>query len=113
MPIHGEYRMQKMHTKLAVDCDVPEENCFIMDNGEVLALSENKHKWQEKSLQAMFILMAAGLVILVISYLRDRRILSEEGLVVVVVSINMKELKLLLVQILFLVDLSTCENLGI
>ena len=41
MPIHGEYRMQKMHAKLAVDCGVQEENCFIMDNGEVLALSED------------------------------------------------------------------------
>src|SRR5690606_6934662 len=42
MPIHGEYRMQKMHAKSAVDCGVLEENCFIMDNGEVLALSENE-----------------------------------------------------------------------
>src|SRR5919205_409253 len=41
MPIHGEYRMQKMHSKLAVDCGVEEENCFIMDNGEVLALSND------------------------------------------------------------------------
>ena len=39
MPIHGEYRMQRMHSKLAIDCGVSEENCFIMDNGEVLALS--------------------------------------------------------------------------
>lgn len=31
MPIHGEYRMQKMHVKLATDCGIPEENCFIMD----------------------------------------------------------------------------------
>ena len=28
-----------MHSKLAIDCGVKEENCFIMDNGEVLALS--------------------------------------------------------------------------
>ncbi len=41
MPIHGEYRMQKLHARHAVDCGVPEENCFIMDNGEVLSLSEN------------------------------------------------------------------------
>src|SRR5690606_26693079 len=41
MPIHGEFRMQKMHAQLAIDCEVPEENCFIMDNGDVLALSAN------------------------------------------------------------------------
>ena len=39
MPIHGEYRMLKIHTELAVDCDVPRENTFIMENGDVLALS--------------------------------------------------------------------------
>ena len=36
MPIHGEYRMLVTHSKLAIDCGVKEENCFIMDNGEVL-----------------------------------------------------------------------------
>ena len=39
MPIHGEYRMLKMHTELAVDCDVPQENTFIIGNGDVLALT--------------------------------------------------------------------------
>lgn len=37
MPIHGEYRMQRMHMNIANDCGIPEENCFIMDNGDVLA----------------------------------------------------------------------------
>ena len=41
MPIHGEYRMQRCMQNLAVDCGVKEENCFIMDNGEVLALLED------------------------------------------------------------------------
>src|SRR5690606_17193107 len=42
MPIHGEYRMLKMHTQLAVDCDVPRENTIIMENGDVLALRSNE-----------------------------------------------------------------------
>src|SRR5699024_9927048 len=42
MPIHGEYRMLKEHTKLATECNVPEKNSFILDNGEVLALNKDK-----------------------------------------------------------------------
>src|SRR5690625_1773663 len=42
MPIHGEFRMLNVHAGLAADCGVPTENSFIMDNGEVLALSKEK-----------------------------------------------------------------------
>lgn len=42
VPIHGEYRMQKMHQTLALDCFVPEENIFILDNGQVLNVSKEK-----------------------------------------------------------------------
>ncbi|MGD6792644.1 ribonuclease J [Metabacillus indicus] len=41
VPIHGEYRMQKMHQTLALDCFVPEENIFILDNGQVLNVSKD------------------------------------------------------------------------
>ena len=93
MPIHGEYRMQKMHVKLAVDCDIPEENCFIMDNGDVLALSENEALSSEKFHLAPSTSMVQCIGDIGNIVLRDRRILSEEGLVVVVVSLNMKDFK--------------------
>ena len=35
MPVHGEYRMLKIHTGLAQDVGVLKENCFILENGEV------------------------------------------------------------------------------
>src|SRR5699024_3328611 len=41
MPIHGEYRMLKEHAKLAEACGVPLDQSFLMDNGDVLSLSEN------------------------------------------------------------------------
>ncbi|OLO40718.1 ribonuclease J [Alkalihalophilus pseudofirmus] len=92
-PIHGEYRMLKMHTKLAQDCGVLEKNCFIMDNGEVLSMNKEEAIISGKVPSGSVYVDGSGIGDIGNIVLRDRRILSEEGLVVVVVSLNMKEFK--------------------
>ena len=43
-PYHGEYRMLKTHCDLAIDCDVPKENTFILANGDILNISKKDMK---------------------------------------------------------------------
>jgi len=41
MPIHGEYRMLKMHSEVAIECGLKPENAFFLRNGEILHLTKD------------------------------------------------------------------------
>lgn len=88
MPVHGEYRMLRLHGEVAQSLGIPKENIFILSNGDTLVL--RKHNISEgKRVQADNIFIdgkdISGLSTAVI---RDRNILANDGMVAVLISID-------------------------
>ncbi|GAB6691708.1 ribonuclease J [Streptococcus uberis] len=88
MPVHGEYRMQKVHAGLAQDTGIPEENIFILENGDVLALtSDSARRAGHFNAQDIYV-DGNGIGDIGTAVLRDRRDLSEDGIVLAVATVD-------------------------
>ena len=95
MPIHGEYRMLREHTDLAVACDVPRENTFIMQNGEMLSILDGKVK-RDKSFACYDVYVDGNRIGDIGSVvIKDRKIMARDGILVLVCNVDLKK-KLLL-----------------
>lgn len=95
IPIHGEHRMQKIHAGLAQQTGVPEDHCFIVDNGEIVAFTEDSaRRAGEFNAQDVYI-DGSGIGDIGNVVLKDRKMLSDNGLVVVVATIDTNKRKVL------------------
>ncbi|MDT2828764.1 MAG: ribonuclease J1 [Enterococcus viikkiensis] len=95
VPIHGEFRMLKIHTGLAQDTGVPEENCFLMENGDMLALTADSARRAGHFTATDVYVDGSGIGDIGNVVLRDRRILSEEGLVLAVATVDIEKKEIL------------------
>ncbi len=95
MPVHGEYRMLKAHADLGIECDIPKENTFIIENGEVLSLY--KGKITKKGFITTNDIYVDGSRIGDVSsaIMRDRKTMSSDGILVVIANIDTINNKLL------------------
>ena len=88
VPIHGEYRHLVRHRRLAQEVGVPMENCFILEDGDVLELTANSAQKTKPIQVGRVFVDGKGVGDVGDVVIRDRRHLSEGGMVLAVMAIH-------------------------
>ncbi len=88
MPMHGEYRMLKSHANLGVLCGIPEENTFVMKNGDSLEIdASGVHRGPTYTAGDVYVdgsrIGDVGNVVI-----KDRKLMSKDGILVTILNIN-------------------------
>ena len=94
-PYHGEYRMLKTHCDLATTCDIPKENTFILENGDVINLTKDR-VYKEGHVPADDIYVDGSRIGDVGNMvIKDRKLMSSNGILVIIANIDLANRKLL------------------
>lgn len=90
IPVHGEFRMQHAHRELALQVGVKQENIYLVDKGEVIEFTKGQARRGGKVPSGNVLIDGLGVGDVGNIVLRDRRLLSKDGILVVVVTLNKK-----------------------
>ena len=96
MPMHGEYRMLKSHANLGVLCDIPEENTFVLQNGDILAIKDGKVYRKNKVYINDIYVDGTRVGDVGASIIKDRKIMSTDGVLIVILNLDLEHRKMLL-----------------
>ena len=93
MPVHGEYRFLKKHGELAVSVGVDKNNIFLMSNGSCLEIDDEGAKIANQVPSGMVLVDGLGVGDVGNIVIRDRQLLSENGVIIVVVTLDRRTAK--------------------
>lgn len=88
IPVHGEYRMLYKHALLAQQSGIPEKNTFIMENGQILHIGRKRGMISGIVPSGRILIDGLGIGDVGHAVLKERKQLSEDGIVIVTMVIN-------------------------
>lgn len=94
IPVHGEYRLLMAHRKLALECGLNEEHICIPDRGDVVEWKDGKIAITGKVSSGNVLIDGIGVGDVGNIVLRDRKLLSQDGILIVVVTLTKQERKI-------------------
>ncbi|MFH1533358.1 MAG: ribonuclease J, partial [Nitrospirota bacterium] len=91
IPIHGEYFMRHGHMELGVKAGIPESNCIIAQNGDILDVSQQKVELSKEKVPANYIIIdGLGEGTIGSQVIVDRQTMSLNGMLAIIIPINKK-----------------------
>ena len=96
MPMHGEYRMLTAHKELAMDCGMPSDHVFICTNGDVIESTNNGVRRGERVTAGDVYVDGSRIGDVGSSILKERKVMSHDGILMAIVNINPLKKQLLL-----------------
>ncbi|MQY72365.1 MAG: RNase J family beta-CASP ribonuclease, partial [Dehalococcoidia bacterium] len=94
MPIHGEYRHLSLHAKLAESVGIPKDNTFVLEDGDILELTAQSARKAGKVSSGNVYVDGLSVGDIGGVVLRNRRMLSKDGIVVAIIAVNRQTGKL-------------------
>lgn len=88
VPIHGEYRHMSLHAGLARSLGIPDSNIFVLEDGDVLELTEKSGKVAEKVSAGPVYVNGLSVGDIGSVILRDRKLLAQDGIVIAIVAMD-------------------------
>jgi ribonuclease J len=95
VPVHGEFRHLRHHANTAIGIGIPEENIFVLENGDRLEFHNGEARKLDPVSAGMFLVDAGSVADTSEAIMRERQQLSEEGMFIVVARINAQSGELL------------------
>jgi len=97
LPFHGDYRMLKKHANIAIDCGIPKENTFVLENGDILELKNHVITKSKEKVSGEDIYVDGNRIGEIGSVvIRDRKIMANDGILVVIANVDIEKRKLLI-----------------